>query len=72
MFNNGGTLFASDGVIVLLTFLPFILSLVLSGFGIYLVIKVIKFMNAKTKSDQERNEKIDALIKVVGQCRKIE
>jgi len=27
-------------------------------------------MNAKTKSDQERNEKIDALIKVVGQGRR--
>ncbi|MCS0791308.1 hypothetical protein NX021_24570 [Cytobacillus firmus] len=69
---NGGTVFASDGVIVLLTFLPIILYLVLSGFGIYFVIKVIKFMNAKTKLDHERNEKIDALVKVVGQGRKIE
>ncbi|WP_258759647.1 hypothetical protein [Cytobacillus firmus] len=44
---NGGTVFASDGVIVLLTFLPIILYLVLSGFGIYFVIKVIKFMMQK-------------------------
>ncbi|MFS0777559.1 hypothetical protein ABC255_16345 [Neobacillus sp. 3P2-tot-E-2] len=72
MFNNGGTLFASESVFVLLTFLPIILSLVLTGFGIYFFIKVIKFMNAKTKSDQERNEKIDELIKVVNQGRNIE
>lgn len=72
MFNNGGTLFASESVFVLLTFLPIILSLVLTGFGIYFFIKVIKFMNAKTKSDQERNKKIDELIKVVNQGRNIE
>jgi hypothetical protein len=64
MFTNVGSLFASGGVFVVLTFLPIILYLVLTGFGIYFVIKVIKFMNAKTKSDQERNEKIDELIKV--------
>ncbi|KRF50534.1 hypothetical protein [Peribacillus butanolivorans] len=69
---NGGTLFASDGVFVLLTFLPIIFYLVLTVFGIYFVIKVIKFMNAKTKSDQERNEKIDQLIKVVNQDKRIE
>ncbi|MDO7486851.1 hypothetical protein Q5O89_15635 [Peribacillus frigoritolerans] len=69
---NGGTLFASDGVFVLLTFLPIIFYLVLTVFGIYFVIKVIKFMNAKTKSDQERNEKIDELIKVVNQGKRIE
>jgi hypothetical protein len=64
MFTNVGSLFAPGGVFVVLTFLPIILYLVLTGFGIYFVIKVIKFMNAKTKSDQERNEKIDELIKV--------
>ncbi|MCK2005856.1 hypothetical protein MZM54_31495 [[Brevibacterium] frigoritolerans] len=69
---NGGTLFASDDVFVLLTFLPFIFYLVLTVFGIYFVIKVIKFMNAKIKSDQERNDKIDELIKVVNQGKRIE
>jgi hypothetical protein len=72
MFNNGGTLFASEGVFVLLTFLPIILCLVLTGFGIYFVIKVIKFMDAKTKSDLERNKKIDDLIGVIGQGKNIE
>lgn len=69
---NGGTLFASDDVFVLLTFLPFIFYLVLNVFGIYFVIKVIKFMNAKIKSDQVRNDKIDELIKVVNQGKRIE
>lgn len=72
MFNNGGTLFASESVFVLLSFLPIILYLVLIGFGIYFFIKVIKFLNAKTRLDQERNENIDELIKVVGQGRNIE
>lgn len=69
---NGGTLFASDDVFVLLTFLPFIFYLVLTVFGIYFVIKVIKFMNVKIKSDQERNDKIDELIKIVNQGKRIE
>ncbi|WP_066250568.1 hypothetical protein [Neobacillus drentensis] len=72
MFNNGGTLFASEGVFVLLTFLPIISYLIFTGFGIYFVIKVIKFMNAKTESDQERNKKIDELIGVNGQGKNIE
>ncbi|MBV7507678.1 hypothetical protein KW850_20830 [Bacillus sp. sid0103] len=69
---NGGTLFASEGAFVLLTFLPIFFYLVITVFGIYFVIKVIKFMNAKTKSDQERNEKIDELIKVINQSKKDE
>ena len=69
MFNNGGTLFASEGVFVLLTFLPIISYLIFTGFGIYFVIKVIKFMNAKTESDQERNKKIDELIGVMVKVR---
>jgi hypothetical protein len=66
MFNNTGTLFASEGAMVVLTFLPMILYLVLTGFGVYFIIKVIKFMNAKTKSDQIRNEKMDELIKAIS------
>ncbi|MCK1994948.1 hypothetical protein [Peribacillus muralis] len=69
---NGGTWFASEAVVILLTFLPIIFYLVLTVFGIYFVIKVIKFMNAKTKSDQERNEKIEELIKVVNQGKRTE
>ncbi|MBU8906140.1 hypothetical protein [Desertibacillus haloalkaliphilus] len=63
---------ASDGVFVLLTFLPIILYLALIVFGIYFVVRVIKFMNVKTKLDQERNEKISELIKVIDQRKRSE
>lgn len=66
MFTNTGSLFASDSAFVVLTFLPMILYVVLTGFGVYFIIKVIKFMNAKTKSDQIRNEKMDELIKAIS------
>ncbi|MED4697259.1 hypothetical protein [Peribacillus frigoritolerans] len=56
---NGG-----DGLFAIIAFLPIIFWLVITGFSIYFVIKVIKFMNEKTKLDRERNEKLDELIKV--------
>jgi hypothetical protein len=68
----GGTWFASNGLFALLTFLPILIYLVLTGFGIYFVIKVIKFMNEKTNLDRERNKKLDELIKVISQGKKIE
>jgi hypothetical protein len=58
---NGG-----DGVFALLALLPIIFYLVLTGFVIYFLIKVIKFMNKKTKLDQEKNEKLDELIKALN------
>ena len=60
----GHTLFALDGMFVLLAFLPIIFYLVITGFAIYFVIKVIKFMNEKTKLDREKNEKLAEIIKV--------
>ena len=66
----GQTLFASSGTIVLLTFLPIILYLILTVFAIYFVIKVIKFMNEKTKLDREKNEKLTEIIKVLNQDKK--
>ncbi|MGE8081402.1 hypothetical protein [Peribacillus loiseleuriae] len=54
---------ARDGVFALFALLPIIFYLVLTGFAIYFVIKVIKFMNEKTKLDREKNEKLDELIK---------
>ncbi|WP_066062941.1 hypothetical protein [Neobacillus soli] len=73
MFSNlGGSLFASEGGLIIFTFLPIILYLVLTGFGIYFVVKVILFMKAKLKLDQERNEKIGELIKVVSQGKREE
>ena len=66
----GHTLFASDGMFVVLTFLPIIFYLVLTVFAIYFVIKVIKFMNEKTKLDREKNEKLTEIIKVLNQVKK--
>ncbi|WML43990.1 hypothetical protein [Neobacillus sp. PS3-40] len=68
MFTNA----APEGGIALLMFLPIILYLALTAFCIYFIIKVIKFMNAKTKSDQERNQKMDELVKIVSQVKNIE
>lgn len=59
---NGG-----NPVYTLITLLPFILYLALIIFGIYFVFKVVKFMETKIKLDQEKNEKIDQLIKVINQ-----
>ena len=62
---NGG-----DGMFALLALVPIIFYLVLTGFSIYFIIKVIKFMNKKTKLDQEKNEKFDELIKALNQGKK--
>ena len=66
----GHTLFASSGMIVLLTFLPVIFYLIVAVFAIYFVIKVVKFMNEKTKLDREKNEKLTEIIKVLNQDKK--
>ncbi|MGE8079250.1 hypothetical protein [Peribacillus loiseleuriae] len=50
----------------LFALIPLLIYLGLIVFSIYFVVKMIKFMNAKTKLDQERNEKLDELIKVIG------
>lgn len=68
--DSGQTLFASNSLFVLLSFLPIIFYLIVSAFGIYFVIKVIKFMNGKAKLDKERNEKIDELIQAIKQGKK--
>ena len=56
-----------DGIFALLTLLPLIMYIVVIAFMIYFVIKVIKFMNRKLKLDQERNEKLDELMKALNQ-----
>ncbi|WP_338473061.1 hypothetical protein R4Z10_10240 [Niallia sp. XMNu-256] len=61
----GHTMFASDGMFMLLTFLPIIFYLVVVVFAIYFVIKLIRFMNEKTRLDRERNEKLSELIKAL-------
>lgn len=61
MLSNLGPFFA------FFTFLPIILFLFLTVVGIYFIIKVIKFLNTKTKLDQERNARIEELIEAVRQ-----
>lgn len=51
----------------LLALLPLIFYLALIIFGIYFVIKVVKFMDTKIKLDQEKNERIAKLIEVINQ-----
>ena len=70
MFN--GTLFASDEVFIFFTFLPIIIYVILTVVSIYLVIKVIKFMNEKIKLDRERNERLSEIMKAAGLSKKIE
>lgn len=53
------------GIFALLTLIPVILYLVLAVFGIYFVVKVIKFLDIKAKLDHERNEKLDELIRAI-------
>ena len=49
----------------LFSLIPILFYLVILGFGIYFIVRTIKIMNDKTKMDQERNEKLDLLIKVI-------
>lgn len=56
----------NNGLFTLLTLLPLIIYLSLIIFGVYFVIKIMKFMDIKVKLDQEKNEKIEQLIKVIN------
>lgn len=61
------TEFAPNGMFMFLAFLPIVFYLLLIIFGIYFVVKVIKFMNEKMKVDRIKNERLDELIKVLKQ-----
>ena len=50
----------------LFAIIPILIYLGLLIFSIYFVVKVIRFINAKTKLDEQRNEKLDELIRVMG------
>jgi len=65
-------MFGPSDMFFLLSFLPFIFYLILIVFGIYFVIKVIKFMKAKIELDRERNLKLEELIKIFSQNNHIE
>lgn len=45
--------------------IPILLYLFILGFSIWFIVRTIRFMSEKTKLDQERNQKLDALIKVM-------
>ncbi|WP_066251138.1 hypothetical protein [Neobacillus drentensis] len=45
--------------------IPILLYLVILGFGIYFIVRTLRFMNEKTKLDQQRNEKLDLLIEAI-------
>ncbi|MFJ5717777.1 hypothetical protein [Neobacillus sp. NPDC093127] len=53
------------GLFGLFALVPIILYLFIIAFGIYFTVRAIRFMNEKTQLDQARNEKLDALIKVM-------
>ncbi|KMY50552.1 hypothetical protein [Peribacillus loiseleuriae] len=62
----------TGGFFGLFALIPILIYLGLVVFSIYFTVKVIKFMNAKTKLDQERNEKLGELIRVIGDRNKEE
>jgi hypothetical protein len=44
---------------------PIVLYLIILGFTIYFIVRTLRFMNDKTRLDQERNDRLYALIKAV-------
>ncbi|WP_260284992.1 hypothetical protein [Peribacillus aracenensis] len=54
-----------SSLIGLFAIIPILFYLGLIVLSVYFIIKVIKFINAKTRLDQERNEKLDELIKAI-------
>ncbi|MFF2447156.1 hypothetical protein ACFVSW_08625 [Neobacillus sp. NPDC058068] len=59
MSNELGSLFG------LFALVPILLYLLILGFSIWFIVRTIRFMNEKTMLDKARNEKLDALIKVM-------
>lgn len=56
---------ASTNLFGLFAIIPILLYLVILGFSIYFIVRTIRFMNEKTKLDQQRNEKLDLLIHAI-------
>ncbi|MFD4819270.1 hypothetical protein [Peribacillus butanolivorans] len=57
---------SASSLMGIIAIIPILFYLGLLFLSAYFVIKVIKFINAKTRLDQERNEKMDELIRVIG------
>lgn len=49
----------------LFALIPILIYLVVLGLSIFVIVRMVTFMNEKTKLDRERNDKLDALIKAV-------
>jgi uncharacterized membrane protein len=73
MYNNGINLYLRERVRLmgrtdlfgLFAIIPILLYLVILGFSIYFIVRTLRFMNEKTKLDQQRNEKLDSLIQAI-------
>jgi large-conductance mechanosensitive channel len=61
--NDFGSIFGLFAII------PILIYLLILGFTIYFIVRVIKFMNEKTKLDQQRNDKLDSLIKAISESK---
>lgn len=53
----------------LFAIIPILLYLLILGFSIYFIVRTIRFMNEKTVLDQQRNEKLDSLIKAIKESK---
>lgn len=47
------------------SFIPLLLMLAFYALIIYLIVQVIRFMKQKTLHDQQRNDKLDALVQLL-------
>ncbi len=80
MYNNGINLYLRERVRLmgrtdlfgLFAIIPILLYLVILGFSIYFIVRTLRFMNEKTKLDQQRNEKLDSLIQAIKENNKNE
>lgn len=79
MYNIGSNPYKGEGsnmartdLFGLFAIIPILLYLVILGFGIYFIIRTLRFMNEKTKMDQQRNEKLDSLIRAIQENNRTE
>ncbi|MFJ7976620.1 DUF4083 family protein [Peribacillus sp. JNUCC 23] len=59
-----------NGFFGLFAIIPILIYLGLLVLSVYFIVKVIKFMNAKTRLDEQKNEKLDELIRAIEKCNK--
>lgn len=59
---------ASDGFFII----PLLIYLAVIFLTIYFMVKIIKFTNEKVKLDRARNEKLDELIKLFSEGKRME